>query len=126
MNELEKIKTIERVELLSRIITEHIHLQENDKDIIMFWFRDLLEPLKKQITLNILITQIINNHFRIVENSVDHLTTIINYPPIPYKPIIKNYNLRKLYFVYSDTAILLNICRLLLIKFILAMTIYMN
>ena len=50
MNDVEKIKTIERVELLSRIITEHIHLQENDKDIIMFWFRDLLEPLKKQMT----------------------------------------------------------------------------
>jgi len=28
MNELEKIKTIERAELLSRIITEHIHLRE--------------------------------------------------------------------------------------------------
>ncbi|MFQ1008879.1 hypothetical protein B6D12_08545 [Gilliamella apicola] len=49
MNELEKIKTIERAELLSRIITEHIHLREPDKDIIMFWFRDLLEPLKEQI-----------------------------------------------------------------------------
>ncbi|KES14367.1 hypothetical protein B5S43_10065 [Gilliamella apicola] len=50
MNELEKIKTIERAELLSRIITEHIHLREPDKDIIMFWFRDLLEPLKEQMT----------------------------------------------------------------------------
>ena len=50
MNELEKIKTIERAELLSRIITEYIHLRENDKDIILFWFRDLLEPLKEQLT----------------------------------------------------------------------------
>ncbi|OTQ74089.1 MULTISPECIES: hypothetical protein [unclassified Gilliamella] len=49
MNELEKIKTIERAELLSRIITEYIHLRENDKDIILFWFRDLLEPLKEQL-----------------------------------------------------------------------------
>ena len=49
MNELEKMKTIERAELLSRIITEYIHLRENDKDIILFWFRDLLEPLKEQL-----------------------------------------------------------------------------
>lgn len=49
MDELERIKTIERAELLSRIITEHVHLRENDKDIILFWFRDLLEPLKEQI-----------------------------------------------------------------------------
>ncbi|WP_165756044.1 hypothetical protein [Gilliamella apis] len=43
------MKTIERAELLSRIITEYIHLRENDKDIILFWFRDLLEPLKEQL-----------------------------------------------------------------------------
>ena len=49
MNELEKMKTIERAELLSRIITEYIHLRENDKDIILFWFRDLIEPLKEQL-----------------------------------------------------------------------------
>ena len=49
MKELEKMKTIERAELLSRIITEYIHLRENDKDIILFWFRDLLEPLKEQL-----------------------------------------------------------------------------
>ena len=49
MTELEKMKTIERAELLSRIITEYIHLRENDKDIILFWFRDLLEPLKEQL-----------------------------------------------------------------------------
>lgn len=52
MDELEKIKIIERAELLSRIITEYIHLRENDKDIILFWFRDLLEPLKEQLPRN--------------------------------------------------------------------------
>lgn len=52
MDELEKIKIIERAELLSRLITEYIHLRENDKDIILFWFRDLLEPLKEQLPHN--------------------------------------------------------------------------
>ncbi|MCX8712146.1 hypothetical protein A9G09_01285 [Gilliamella sp. wkB292] len=49
MDELEKIKTIERAELLSRVITENLNLRERDKDIALFWFRDLLEPLKQQI-----------------------------------------------------------------------------
>ena len=49
MDELEKIKTIERAELLSRVITENLNLRERDKDIALFLFRDLLEPLKQQI-----------------------------------------------------------------------------
>ncbi|OCG24642.1 hypothetical protein A9G11_03035 [Gilliamella sp. wkB108] len=49
MDELEKIKTIERAELLSRVVTENLHLRERDKDIALFWFRDLLEPLKNHM-----------------------------------------------------------------------------
>lgn len=50
MDELEKAKMIERAELLSRVVTESLHLRECDKDIVLFWFRDLLEPLKKSLT----------------------------------------------------------------------------
>lgn len=46
MNELEKVKTIEWVELLSRVVTESQHLHERDKNVALFWFYDLLESLK--------------------------------------------------------------------------------
>ena len=47
MDELEKAKKVERAELLIRVVTESEHLTERDKDITLFWIRDLLEPLKE-------------------------------------------------------------------------------
>jgi hypothetical protein len=49
MDKLEKAKKIERAELLIRVITESEHLTERDKDITLFWIRDLLEPIKDSI-----------------------------------------------------------------------------
>nr|WP_179854579.1 hypothetical protein [Gilliamella apicola] len=49
MDKLEKAKKIERAELLIRVITESEHLTERDKDITLFWIRDLLEPIKDNI-----------------------------------------------------------------------------
>ncbi|WP_392565155.1 hypothetical protein RHO15_05915 [Utexia brackfieldae] len=47
MDELEKAKIVERAELLVRVVTESEHLTEQDKDITLFWVRDLLEPIKE-------------------------------------------------------------------------------
>ena len=52
MDELEKAKKVERAELLIRVVTESEHLTEKDKDIALFWLRDLLETLKKQLIDN--------------------------------------------------------------------------
>lgn len=52
MDKLEKAKKIERAELLIRVITESEHLTERDKDITLFWIRDLLEPIKELVTNN--------------------------------------------------------------------------
>jgi hypothetical protein len=49
MDELEKAKEVERVELLIRVVTESEHLTERDKDVTLFWVRDLLEPIKEYI-----------------------------------------------------------------------------
>ncbi|WP_176702154.1 MULTISPECIES: hypothetical protein [unclassified Gilliamella] len=49
MDELEKAKKVERAELLIRVITESEHLTERDKDITLFWIRDLLEPIKENL-----------------------------------------------------------------------------
>lgn len=49
MDELEKAKKVERAELLVRIVTESEHLTERDKDITLFWVRDLLEPIKEYL-----------------------------------------------------------------------------
>lgn len=47
MDELEKAKKVERAELLVRVVTESEHLTERDKDVTLFWIRDLLEPIKE-------------------------------------------------------------------------------
>lgn len=49
MDELDKAKEVERAELLVRVITESEHLTERDKDVTLFWIRDLLEPIKEEI-----------------------------------------------------------------------------
>lgn len=49
MDKLDKAKKIERAELLIRVVTESEHLTERDKDITLFWIRDLLEPIKDSI-----------------------------------------------------------------------------
>ena len=49
MDELEKAKKVERAELLVRVITESGHLSERDKDVTLFWIRDLLEPIKEHL-----------------------------------------------------------------------------
>jgi len=49
MKELENAKKIERAELLVRVITESEHLTERDKEITLFWIRDLLEPIKEYL-----------------------------------------------------------------------------
>lgn len=46
MKTLKDMTAIERAELLARVITESIHATEKDKDIALYWVRDLLEPLK--------------------------------------------------------------------------------
>ncbi|GAA5113423.1 hypothetical protein GCM10023211_21530 [Orbus sasakiae] len=47
MKELENAKRVERAELLIRVVTESEHLTERDKDVTLFWIRDLLEPIKE-------------------------------------------------------------------------------
>ncbi len=49
MDELEKAKKVERAELLVRVVTESEHLTERDKDVTLFWVRDLLEPIKEYL-----------------------------------------------------------------------------
>lgn len=49
MDELDKAKEVERAELLVRVVTESEHLTERDKDVTLFWIRDLLEPIKEYI-----------------------------------------------------------------------------
>ena len=49
MKELENAKRVERAELLVRVVTESEHLTERDKDVTLFWIRDLLEPIKKYV-----------------------------------------------------------------------------
>jgi hypothetical protein len=49
MEQLEKNKMIERAELLARIVTEGEFITEKDKDIVLFWIRDLLEPIKEYL-----------------------------------------------------------------------------
>lgn len=49
MEQLEKNKMIERAELLVRIVTEGEFITERDKDIALFWIRDLLEPMKEYL-----------------------------------------------------------------------------
>lgn len=49
MEELDKAKKVERAELLVRVVTESEHLTERDKDVTLFWIRDLLEPIKEYI-----------------------------------------------------------------------------
>ena len=49
MKELENAKRVERAELLVRVVTESEHLTERDKDVILFWIRDLLVPIKEYV-----------------------------------------------------------------------------
>lgn len=49
MDELEKAKEVERAELLVRVVTESEHITERDKDITLFWVRDLLEPIAEYV-----------------------------------------------------------------------------
>lgn len=49
MKVLMEMTAIERAELLTRIISESLHVTEEDKDIALYWVRDLLEPLKQQL-----------------------------------------------------------------------------
>ncbi|WP_172397557.1 hypothetical protein [Snodgrassella alvi] len=49
MKELENAKRVERAKLLVRVVTESEHLTERDKDVTLFWIRDLLEPIKKYV-----------------------------------------------------------------------------
>jgi hypothetical protein len=49
MEQLEKNKMIERAELLARIVTEGEFITEKDKDLVLFWIRDLLEPIKEYL-----------------------------------------------------------------------------
>lgn len=49
MDLLEKAKKMERAQLLVRVVTESEHLTERDKDVTLFWIRDLLEPLKDSL-----------------------------------------------------------------------------
>jgi hypothetical protein len=49
MKALKEMTAIERAELLTRVISESLHVTEEDKDIALFWVRDLLEPLKNQL-----------------------------------------------------------------------------
>ena len=49
MKELENAKRVERAKLLVRVVTESEHLTERDKDVTLFWIRDLLEPIKEYV-----------------------------------------------------------------------------
>ena len=49
MKELENAKRVERAKLLVRVVTESEHLTERDKDVILFWIRDLLVPIKEYV-----------------------------------------------------------------------------
>lgn len=49
MKVLMEMTAIERAELLTRIISESLHVTEEDKDIELYWVQDLLEPLKQQL-----------------------------------------------------------------------------
>lgn len=52
MKELENAKRVERAELLIRVVTESEHLTERDKDVTLFWIRDLLELIKDHLLNN--------------------------------------------------------------------------
>ena len=52
MKELENAKRVERAKLLVRVVTESEHLTERDKDVTLFWIRDLLEPIKEYLVNN--------------------------------------------------------------------------